>query len=107
MVFRVRNCKTPMFTTEQNISQNTQNRSKKAISENGMALANKVIVKKGITHRELTLILGIVVALVVALTFFSKSRTSDNKTGISGKLPVVTVPNGSAKLIRSAVEVLF
>jgi hypothetical protein len=96
-----------MFKIEQNINPKPQNRSKKAVFTNGMALANKVIVKKGITHKELTLILGIVVALVVAL-IFAKSASEETKTGISsGKMHIITVPNGSVKMIQSAVEILF
>jgi hypothetical protein len=96
-----------MFNTEQNISQQPQNRSKKAVLANGMALANKVIVKKGITHKELTLILGVVVALVVAL-MFARSSSEENKTGISsGKMHIISIPGNSGKMIQSAIEILF
>ena len=96
-----------MFKTEQNISKNPKNRAEKAVLLNGMALANKVIVKKGITYKELTLILGIVVALVVAL-IFAKSTSEETRTGISsGNVRIITIPGGSGKTIQSAMDILF
>ena len=96
-----------MFKTGQNISEKPRNREKKAVSANGMTLANKVIVKKGITHKQLTLILGILVALVVAL-IFAKSASEETKTSISsGNIRIMTLPSGSGKVIQSAADILF
>jgi hypothetical protein len=96
-----------MFKTEQNISQNRQNRFEKAVFQNGMALANKVIVKKGITFRELTLILGIAVALVVAL-IFAKTASEKTTTGLSsGNMNIITLPSSGGKVIKSAIDILL
>jgi hypothetical protein len=60
-----------MFITEQHITQNHYNRARKGLFEAGTSLAKSKKVKTRFTYKELTLILGVFVAMIIAITLWS------------------------------------
>jgi hypothetical protein len=86
-----------MFTSEQNIDRKHLNQPKKAISENGMRLAKKSIVKFRLTYKELTIAFGIAVAILVFAVTYSSGQTQT-----STFMPSFELPSISAKTILSA-----
>jgi hypothetical protein len=86
-----------MFTSEQNIDRQQLNQSKKAVSENGMRLAKKSIVKFRVTYKELTIAFGIAVAILVFAVTYSNGQTQT-----SAFMPSFELPSINAKTIFSA-----
>jgi hypothetical protein len=92
-----------MFTTEQNITKTSVKSSKKRFFETGMPLAKRVAVKHRVTYKEVTLILGILVALLVVFTLWivepsANGQPSSHATilpglspGINTKLPFLII----------------
>jgi hypothetical protein len=62
-----------MFRIEQNIETNPQKNSKTGLFNIGMPFANGVSVKVRITYKEITLIIGIAVAILVAISLWIKN----------------------------------
>jgi hypothetical protein len=96
-----------MFATEQYTIQGFKNRTKKAVFETGMRFANRKTVKRRFTYKELTLIVGIVVALIVAFTVFlqSPSAQSSFNEALHLKLPPLIAP--AVKAVTAIQEVLI
>ncbi|MFZ6012949.1 MAG: hypothetical protein ACOYXT_21575 [Bacteroidota bacterium] len=98
-----------MFTSGQYIGQKLQNQPLKAVFQHGTALARRKIVKRRFTYKELTLVLGIVVALLIVFTWWFKNpavpaqNTGDNHR----TLPVITLPTVAKGLVKSALEIIF
>jgi hypothetical protein len=69
-VYPVRKRKNEMFTIEQNIAKSARKNQKKRFLRTGIPLAKDVSVKYRITYKEITVILGIAVAILVALTLW-------------------------------------
>jgi hypothetical protein len=86
----------PMFTTEQNISQKSKNASNQGILRFGTTLAKSTLVKPLAIHRIITLALGIIVAMLIALTLWIKSPATT--TSYSPAVPKITVPAWSAAI---------
>jgi len=61
-----------MFITEQYINHKAVTRSGKRDFRTGMPLANRRNVKRKFTYKELTLVLGVFVALIIAITLWSQ-----------------------------------
>jgi len=77
-----------MFITEQHIRQNHYNRGGKALFEAGTSLVKSKNVKTRFTYREFTLVLGVFVALIIAITLWSHREADQNteqKTTTSNK----------------------
>lgn len=55
------------------MSQNIRNAADSTFLNTGMALAKPPVVKKRITNRDLTMILGILVALIIAFTLWVRT----------------------------------
>ena len=67
---------TDVFTTERYPIQNGANYAKKAIRPNGMRLAKGESVNTRYSYRNITLAVGICVALIVALTLWAQRKRS-------------------------------
>jgi hypothetical protein len=63
--------------------------------------------KTRITYRELTLIIGIVVAIVVAFSLMGDPFSKKDAMEKTVKLPTITIPSGGNKVISSAIDILF
>ena len=71
--------------------------------ENGITLAIPYIVKKSITYREITIAIGIIVAMVVALTLWT--RVPDEKSsGVSATVET-NLPSALLEVLTTAAKV--
>jgi hypothetical protein len=95
-----------MFTNEQNNRQNLKIASKKAVSGNGTAFAKSKIMKQRITYKEVTLALGILVALLVALTLWV-TNPAEKQSSQSVILPYISSLATVKSIIHAAIEVIF
>jgi hypothetical protein len=95
-----------MFTNEQNIAKTSVKTSKKRFLKTGMPLAKEVSVKYRITYKEVTLILGVVVAILVALILWviNPAEQLGSHASILPELSPLTITKG---LILSLVELIF
>lgn len=78
-----------MSTSEQHINKNVARSSKSGFFHHGTPLAYKNAVNRKYTYRELTMILGVFVALIVALTIWAAQKHSmiaDQKNGTSTQI---------------------
>lgn len=89
-----------MFTTEQSIRKILRIPSGKAIFRSGMPLVKGDSMKKRFTYRELSLLLGIVVALLIAVTLWA-GKPADSASVEFFRIP--SMPSLPA-LARSFVE---
>jgi hypothetical protein len=67
-----------MFITEQYINHKAVRSSGKRDFRTGMPLANRSSVKRKFTYKELTLVLGVFVAVIIAITFWSQRGDNDH-----------------------------
>jgi hypothetical protein len=95
-----------MFKTEQHIVQTFRNSSKKARFQNGTTFAKKAIVKQKITYKEITLVIGILVAMLVALTLWVQSPAEQSAIQ-SISLPQLTFPEFTRSLVEAAIDIFF
>jgi hypothetical protein len=95
-----------MFATEQYTIQGFKNRTKKAVFETGMSLANRKAVKRRFTYRELTLIVGVVVALIVAFTLFLQSPSAQSSYNESLRLNLPNLTTPAVKVVTVVQEIL-
>jgi hypothetical protein len=59
-----------MFITEQHIDHNIVKKSRKRDFRPGMPMAKPRIVKRKFTYKEFTLVLGVCVAMIIAITLW-------------------------------------
>ena len=59
-----------MFITEQHIDHNIVKKSRKRDFRPGMPIASRPIVKRKFTYKEFTLVLGVCVAMIIAITLW-------------------------------------
>jgi hypothetical protein len=71
-----------MFTIEQHIEHKAAKRSRNAYFRPGMPLANRRDVKRKFTYKEFTLVLGIFVALIVAVTLWLNRGGNEHSNNI-------------------------
>jgi len=69
----------------------------------GITLANKEIVKKFITYREITVAIGILVALVIVLTLWVR-KPGQSVSG-SDRTPHVGMSLSAKNIFKSAVAI--
>ena len=69
-----------MFITEQYINHKLVKSSGKRDFRAGMTLANRRNVKRKFTYKELTLVLGVFVAMIIAITFWAQKRNDHSST---------------------------
>ena len=62
-----------MFISEQDIDQNIVKKSRKRDFRPGMPIASPRIVKRKFTYKEFTLVLGVCVAVVIAITLWART----------------------------------
>ena len=77
-----------MFITEQHIEVNNTKNVRKRVFQAGIPLANSRHVKTKFTYKEFTLILGVFVAMIIAITLWSHrgpGQHSEQNTTISNK----------------------
>ena len=94
-----------MSRIEQNIAPNTKKASKKGVFETGMPLAKQAHMKRSITYKEITLMLGIAVAIVIALTLWisNPEQQSSTRSSIIPNINPVAIKN----IIYAGIKVLF
>jgi flagellar basal body-associated protein FliL len=80
-----------------------RNTEKNAGKKGGITLANKNCVKKSITYREITVAIGILVALVIALTFWATGEREDF-SGSNSTRPM-NIPAVTKKILETAVNI--
>jgi hypothetical protein len=92
-----------MFTSEQNIDRRHANHPKNGVSENGMRLAKKSIVKFRVTYKELTIAFGIAVAILVFAVSYSSGQTQTSALVPSFELPSITAKT----IVSAAARIIF
>lgn len=96
-----------MFTHEQSIPQNRLIRSKREVLGLGMAFVKPPRVKRHLTYKDYTLIAGVLVALIVVLTLWSRQEPVKESTQTL-KPKTMSLPDAAKSLIRRAVaEIRF
>lgn len=95
-----------MFTTEQHIFKNLQKTPKKGLFRVGTGLDRDKIVKPGITYKEITLILGILVALLISLTLWVNGDSEISAGTTSSMELLQSWKTISVHLVRAATTIL-
>jgi hypothetical protein len=89
-----------MFTTEQYINQKPRSGTKNGLFKAGMPLAKGKVVKARFTYKELTLVLGIFVALIIAFTLWSNGyKNMLNEQSEIG--PAISIPSVVNFVVKS------
>jgi hypothetical protein len=102
-----------MFKTEQIPGQNNKNQQKALVLKSGTTLANSKIVRSSITHKEITMLLGILVAAIVLFTLWMRTPSQTNTAGNTPSAATFQIVPGnihlpSAKtIIETTAEILF
>ena len=91
-----------MFITEQYTRQKTENLYKKALFKTGTILVNHKEVKKAITYKEITLALGILVALLIAFTLWTRP---DEEVSGSKDIRQISIPSVAKSLFQTTVRI--
>jgi hypothetical protein len=99
-------CKKSMFKTVQHPSQKQRNSSEKRISGGWHNIGHKTRhMKRGMNYKALTMVLGILVALLVAFTLWA--RTPDEGTSRARlTLPRPVLPT-TKSVIRTAIDIIL
>ena len=95
-----------MFKIEQNQDATLKNPWKKPVFNTGITLAKQKTVKRTITYKEVTLMLGIIVAFIVALTIWATNHQEGSGTG-AAILPYITTTSTSMTFVKTVLEVIF
>jgi hypothetical protein len=92
-----------MFIIEQHIDHNIAKNTRKRVFTLGMPLAKRSTVKRKFTYKEFTLVLGVFVALLVAITLWAHSGVDERTTNT-----LITIPGKIIPTLYSLVSsVLF
>ena len=96
-----------MFKIEQNIAKTSKNPLKKGFITAGIPFVEHTIVKRRITYKEMTLILGILVAVLVSLTLWvaSEQQIQHSQSTIFPSIDAQAMANATAKA-RTLVVIL-
>jgi hypothetical protein len=97
-----------MFTTEQNTAKTLAKTSKNGFMKPGMALAKDVAVKHRVTYKEVTLILGILVAVMAIFILWIADPSADGQpSSHATTLPELLSGDLPRSIIYTLVDVLF
>jgi hypothetical protein len=94
-----------MSRFEQNRSADSETASKNVVFKNGTQLAKPKRMKRSITSKEITILVGILVAIVVALTMWVADPETQSYTH-SSVLPKIN-PVAIKNLIQMGLKVVF
>ena len=94
-----------MSRFEQNIAPSAKKALKKGVFETGIPLAKHSGMKRSITYKEITLLLGIAVAIVIALTLWIHNPEQQSSTH-SSVLPNIN-PVAVKNIIHAGWTILF
>jgi hypothetical protein len=96
-----------MFTTVQNISQNAQIAPKTVVFVSGMRLAKSKKMKLQVTYREITMIFGILIAIVMMFTLWVRKPEIPGSSIQSPSKKVSSIAIPAAKsLIEASAEIV-
>ena len=82
-----------MFSTEQTSRQNLKNCAGNLLSSSGMALVNGDHVKKHFSYKELTMILGVIIAAVIILAVWLSRDNIDAAATSTLSSPDTSLPD--------------
>ncbi|MBA4054297.1 MAG: hypothetical protein C0490_06265 [Marivirga sp.] len=90
-----------MFTTEQHINQKALRKAKNSFFKAGMPLVKGENVKARFTYKELTLVVGIFVALIIAFTLWGSGYRNilDENSGLAPTISIPAVVNFVVKSV--------
>lgn len=96
-----------MFTSEHLGLKNNLERRKRSVFVSGMPLADGHHVSKAINHKTIVIAAGILVALVIMITFWLEHEAANTSQVYNIHLPKVSAP-ATTKLIQETLQkVLF
>jgi hypothetical protein len=78
-----------MFNNEHHNAKKSKNQARKGFFGTGTALAGRGTVNRRITYKELTLLAGVIVALIIVFTVWLHRKP---ETGPGGRPETVTLP---------------
>jgi len=96
-----------MFITEQHIKTSIYKKARKGLFKAGMPLVNPKHVSQRFTYKEFTLVIGVLVALIIALTLWMKRLNGSE--GIEKPEPVaeLTIIPVKEILQKSVMQIRF
>ena len=94
-----------MFGSEQNVPKYPANQLKRLVLNNGTSFAKRSNVKFRLSYRELTIALGIVVAILV---YFMWTYTAGDNATAEILLPKIQIRTASIKtILETAGRIIF
>ncbi len=98
-----------MFTSVQPNQQNMNLKGKKGSLNAGMALVKGERMIKKITYKELTLIIGIIVALIIVFAFWSNNEVSGQSfnPSVSPKIEINSIGGHTKKVMAEIVAFII
>ena len=91
-----------MFIIEQHIDLNSTKNSRKRVFTLGMPLAKPRTVKRKFTYKEFTLVLGVFVAVLIAITLWAHTGGDLRTTNTLFTIPEKVIPT-LYSLVRSVL----
>ena len=96
-----------MFTSEQLGLKNNLKRRKRSVFGSGMPLADGNHVSKTINHKTIVIAAGILVALVILLTFWLEHEAAGASQVYNMNLPKISTPDTRKVIQETLQKVLF
>jgi hypothetical protein len=97
-----------MFIIEQNIAKTPSKTSKKRFFKDGTPLAKEIAVKRTITYKEITLILGILVAILVVIILWVVDPSADGQPASNiTNLPGLSPGDLPRSIIYTVADIIF
>jgi hypothetical protein len=97
-----------MFKTVQHISQKQRNSSKKEASQGWHNISHEAgRMKRHINYKALTMVFGILVALLVAFTLWAKNPAEGSASRARLTTPRLELPTIEKGVIRAAIDIII
>jgi hypothetical protein len=97
-----------MFVIEQNIAKTSSKTLKKRFFKNGTPLAKEIAVKHTISYKEVTLILGILVAVLVVIILWVVDPSADGQPASHvTNLPGLSPGDLPRSIIYTLADIIF
>ena len=97
-----------MYTIEQHELKKAKNQAKKRVTRVGMTLEESTAMKRKFTYRELTLLIGILVAVIIATTVLMGQAT-DQQVFLNNhyQLPGLSFPTEGGSIKETFIQAIF
>lgn len=101
-----------MFNNEHHNAKKFKNQARKGLFRTGTALAGRGTVSRKITYKELTLLAGVIVALIIVFTVWLHRKPEGRPEAVTlpknaGIVPEVIKPAARTLVQKAALEFLY